>query len=84
MSLSQCAACARCDKEDCSAVVIIPCVPEKMKQFKPGKQSLEMVCPACHRFFSVELRRIEYRDVTDEQLTLGFMDRHFINSRSVH
>ena len=84
MSISQSAACARCDKEDCAAIVIIPAVRAEMKKVELGKQSLELICPACHRFFSVPFGCVEYRDVTDEELTWGFIDGRPTDSRQVH
>ena len=71
--MPQCAACARCNKEDCSAVVIIPAVTEKSKKFSHQEQCLYINCPSCHREFSVPLRNVEYLDVTDEQLSQGYM-----------
>ena len=73
--MSQSAACARCDKENCSAIVIIPAVRDKAKKFDHREQTLELVCPACSRPFSAPLRNITYLDVTDEQLTQGFIER---------
>jgi hypothetical protein len=81
MATSQFAACASCDKEDCSAIVIVPAVPAEMRKVEPSKQRVEMVCPACHRFFSVPLREVECRDVTDEQLIRGFIDGRPIDSK---
>ena len=84
MTPSQSAACARCDKVDCSAVVILPAVNDAMKRVEQSKQRLELVCPACHRFFAIPFRNVEYRDVTDEQLTQGFIDGAPANSTAVH
>jgi len=72
MGISQSAACVRCDKEDCSAIVIIPAVRDNVKKIEHAKQRVELVCPACHRVFSVPFRDVEYYGVTDEQLTRGF------------
>ena len=83
MAISQSAACAHCDKEDCSAVVIIPALPSYMKRVENATQRFELICPACHRFFSVPFRNVENRDVTDDQLTSGFIDGRAINSRLV-
>ena len=83
MSISQSAACARCDKEDCSAVVIIPAVRDNLKKAEYAKQHFELICPACHRFFSFPFRNVEYRDVTDEELRWGFIDGRPIDSRLV-
>lgn len=83
MSISQSAACVRCDKEDCSAVVIIPAVRDNLKRIEHAKQHFELTCPACHRLFSVPFRNVEYRDVTDEDLTWGFIDGRPIDSRLV-
>jgi hypothetical protein len=79
MATSQTAACARCDKGDCSVVVIIPAVNDNLKRVEHAKQRFELICPACQRFFSVPFRQVEYRDVTDEQLVRGFMDGAFNN-----
>jgi len=57
--------------------VIVPAVPDSAKRFEHQKQCLEMVCPACHRFFSIPFGSIEYREVTDEQLSLGYMSGQF-------
>ena len=46
VAMSQATACARCDKKDCSVVVIIPAVPDNMKRVDHAKQRLEIVCPA--------------------------------------
>jgi predicted phosphoribosyltransferase len=83
MAISQSAACARCDKQDCSAIVIIPAVLGNLKSVEHAKECLELMCPACHRFFSVPFRNVEYRDVTDEELTRGFIDGRFIDPRWV-
>jgi hypothetical protein len=74
MATSQSAACAHCNKEDCSAVVIIPAVRDNLKTVEHTKKRFKLVCPACHRFFSVPFGNVEYREVTDEQLILGFID----------
>jgi hypothetical protein len=84
MNLSQSAPCARCDKNDCLAVVIIPAVADNLKRVEHAKQSLELACPSCHRFFSVPFRSIEYRDVTDEQLRWGFIEGRPIDPKQVH
>ena len=72
--MSQAAACAPCDKEDCSSVVILPAVPDTAKRFDFQRLLLEVNCPACHRAFSVPVRDIVYRDVTDEHLRRGFIE----------
>jgi hypothetical protein len=81
MANPQSAACARCDKEDCSVVVILPALNASLKRVEHVKRCFELVCPACHRLFSVPFRKVEYRDVTDEQLSQGFMGGGFMNSR---
>lgn len=73
MAISQSAACVRCDKEGCSAVVIIPAVRNYWKKVEHAKQCFELTCPACRRFFSAPFRNVEYRDVTDDQLTWGYI-----------
>ena len=83
MSLSQSAACARCDKKDCLAIVIIPAVRAEKKHFDDRKRCLELICPSCHRPFSMPITKIEYRDVTDEQLIRGFIGGRFIISKLV-
>jgi hypothetical protein len=82
--MSQSAACARCDKQDCSSTVIIPAIPDRDKKFDTAAQSLELICPACHRLFSTPIREIKYLEVTDEQLSLGFMDGPPLSSTFVH
>ena len=84
MSISQSAACVCCDKGDCTAVVIIPAVRDNLKKVEYAKQHFELICPACHRFFSVPFRNVEYRDVTDEELARGFIDGRPIDSKLVH
>jgi hypothetical protein len=83
MAISQSAACVHCDKGDCSAVVIIPAVRDNLKTVEHAKQCVELRCPACHRFFSVPFRKVEYRDVTDEQLRSGFISQRPIDFRLV-
>lgn len=83
MAISQSAACARCDKKDCSAIVIFPAVRDNLKRVEYTKQRFELICPACHRFFSVPFTSVEYREVTDEQLTQGFIEGRYISPRLV-
>lgn len=71
--MSQAAACAQCDKDDCSTVVILPAVPDSAKKFDFRTSRLEVDCPACHRAFTVPVNEIVYCDVTDEHLRIGFM-----------
>lgn len=73
MSLPQLAACARCDKRDCSAMVIITAVRDEMKTVEHDKLSLRLCCPACNRFFSVLFSKLEYHEVTDDELLRGFI-----------
>jgi hypothetical protein len=79
ISISQSATCARCNKEDCAAVVIIPAVRDNLRRVEYAKQHFELICPACHRFFSVAFRNGEYRDVTDELLRWGFIDGRLVH-----
>jgi hypothetical protein len=81
--MSQSAACARCDKEDCSTVVIIPALPDRDKKFDHRRQLFEIICPACNRSFLAPIRSVEYRDVTDEQLSRGYFDGLFIDPASL-
>ncbi len=81
-AMPQSAACARCDKEDCSTIVIIPALPDRDKKFDHYNQKLEMICPACNRPFSAPIRSVEYRDVTDEQLSRGYIVGPFYNPAS--
>lgn len=73
LSVPQFAACGRCANYDCLAIVIIPAVPPERKGFDAGNQLLKLACPACDRPFSISFVNIEYREVTDEQLTKGFI-----------
>jgi hypothetical protein len=73
MHSTQSAGCARCDKEDCGAVVIIPAVRNQLTRIDYSARTLELICPACHRFFSFPFREVEFHDVTDEQLANGFI-----------
>jgi hypothetical protein len=68
-------------KADCAAAVIIPAVRDNQKKFEYAKQRLELICPSCHRFFFVPFGNVEIREVTDEQLTSGFIDGELIKSR---
>ena len=81
MRISQSAACVRCDKEDCSAIVIIPAVPVEMRKVERSKQSLELICLACNRFFSVPFKEVEHHYVTDEELLRGFIGGRFTHPR---
>jgi hypothetical protein len=83
MATPQTAACARCDKEDCSVDVILPALNANLKRVEHSKRCFELICPACHRFFSVPFTNVEYRQVTDEQLTQGFMGGS-LNSHLIH
>ena len=80
--MSQSAACARCDKEDCATVVIIPALPDADKKFDQERQHIEIICPACKRSFSAPIRSIKHRDVTDEQLSRGYIAGPFFDPAS--
>jgi hypothetical protein len=78
MANHQSAACVRCDKNDCAAVVILPALPDNAKKFEADKQRLDLVCPACHRFFAVSVKDVEVCDVSDEDLNRRFFTGHFV------
>lgn len=63
-------------------VVIIPSLPDRDKKYNHQEQNVEMICPACSRLFSAPIRSIEYRDVTDEQLSRGYFEGPFIDPAS--
>src|ERR1019366_6474380 len=63
MAIFQSAACVRCDKEECLAVVIIAAVSDSLKKVEHAKQCIELRCPAYNRVFTVPFRDVEYRDV---------------------
>jgi hypothetical protein len=73
MSSPQFAACARCENEGCSVIVIVPAVRDGMKSMDRENQRLSLICPACDRLFSVAFAEFEYREVTDDQLLRGFI-----------
>lgn len=73
MAIAQSAACIRCDKEDCLALVIIPAVRDNLKKVEHARRRFKLTCPVCRRFFSVPFRNVEYCDVTDGQLISGFI-----------
>jgi hypothetical protein len=73
MEFSQSAACARCDKNDCLAIVIIPAISDDEKRLDHQTLRLEIICPACRRSFSVGTEEIDHFDVTDEQITRRFI-----------
>jgi hypothetical protein len=78
MAITQSAACVRCDKSDCAAVVIIPALPDTAKKFEADKRRLDVVCPACYRSFSVSVNDVAVCEVSDDDLKRGFFAGHFV------
>jgi hypothetical protein len=58
---------------ECSAVAVIPAISEQAKKFDFEKNTLVLVCPACREVFSVPVQDIVFRQVTDQDLKLGYI-----------
>ena len=71
--VSQIAACAACTKSDCGTVVILPSIPDHGKRFDFQNHYLEVVCPACHRPFAIGVGEIFFQDVTDNEISAGYI-----------
>jgi hypothetical protein len=71
--VSEVAACARCTNEACSALVILPAVPDDDRRFDEQKHSMEIDCPVCHQPFSISFREIFLYEVTDDDLLGGYV-----------
>jgi hypothetical protein len=71
--VSEVAACVRCNHEVCSALVILPAIPDGGRRFDEEKQSMEINCPRCHQPFSVSFKEIFLFGVTDDDLLAGYV-----------
>jgi hypothetical protein len=71
--MSQVAACARCEKMDCSAVVLLPSLPDSHKKFDFSSNLLEITCPVCLHPFVISAKEIAFERVTDSDLTAGYI-----------
>jgi len=64
--------CVICDKPDCSATVIVSKVNPETKHFNRANDTLDLVCPACERPFSVSILTIEWFEVATDELEYAF------------
>ena len=66
--MSEAAACVRCTNEVCSALVILPAIPDAGRRFDEQKESMEIDCPSAinrfrfrsQKYFSMKLRTTTY------------------------
>jgi hypothetical protein len=72
-AMSQVAACARCEKIDCSAVVLLPSLPDSRKKFDFNNNLLAITCPVCLQPFVISVREIAFENVTDSDLNAGYI-----------
>ena len=73
--LSEVAACVLCTNEVCSALVILPAIPDGGRRFDKQKQFMEIDCPVCSQPFSVSFTEIFLYKVTDDDLLAGYVVR---------
>ena len=69
----QVAAFARCEKADCSTVVLLPSLPDTYKKFNFESKRLEIICPVCLQPFAISIPEIAYARVTDSDLNTGYI-----------
>jgi hypothetical protein len=63
----------RCTNEVCSALVILPAIPDGGRRFDEQKRSIEIHCPVCHQPLSISFTEIFLYEVTDDDLLAGFV-----------
>jgi hypothetical protein len=73
--VSEVAACVRCANEACSALVILPAIPDGGRRFDEQKHSMQIDCPVCDQPFSISYTEIFLYGVTDEDLLAGYVVR---------
>jgi hypothetical protein len=71
--MSQVAARARCEKVDCSTVVLLPVLPDTFKKFGFSTNRLEITCPVCRQPFVISVREFAFCHVTDSDLSTGYV-----------
>lgn len=71
--MSEVAACVRCTNEGCSALVILPAIPDGGRRFDERKGTMEIDCPVCHQPFSISYKEIFLYEVTDDDLLAGYV-----------
>lgn len=64
--------CAVCDKRKCGATVILSILPPDKKRFDLESASMELICPACGKPFTVLITQIERANVSEKHLQQGF------------
>ena len=73
--MGEIAACGRCTNEVCSALVILPAIPDDGRIFDEQKQSMKIGCPACHQPFFISFKEIFLYEVRDDDLLAGYVVR---------
>ncbi len=64
--------CVTCDKEKCGAAVILSAAASGTKHFDQVKDRLDVICPACHRPFSISIFKLEWLEVDEREFAQGF------------
>ncbi len=64
--------CAVCDNRKCGATVILSALNSDKKRFDLESASMQLICPACDKPFTVLITEIERANVSEEQLQQGF------------
>ena len=64
--------CAACDRRNCGVTVILSTLSSDKKQFDLESGSIELICPACDKSFTVLITEMERANVSEEQLRQGF------------
>jgi hypothetical protein len=71
--VSDIAPCVLCTNETCSAVVILPAIPDGGRRFDRRASFLEIDCPSCGQTFSMSSDKIFLYEVTDDDLLAGYV-----------
>jgi hypothetical protein len=64
--------CAICCRRNCGATVILSTVSCDRERFDFVRNSLELVCPACGKSFTVSVTEMARVNVSEDQLQRGF------------
>jgi len=72
--------CVACDKKDCGATMILSAVASGTKRFDQAKDSLDLICPACNRAFSVSIFKLQWLEVDERELAQGFFRASYADS----
>jgi len=64
--------CAICDWRNCGVTVVLSALGSDRKHFDSKSDSIDLICPACDKAFTVLITEMERINVSEDQLQRGF------------